>query len=392
MARRCFLGFLVFCFWLGLTSCARSPPPTGLCAASVTPQGYKCQEFEVKTQDGYILSMQRIPKGRAGGGGNKQPVLIQHGVMVDGMTWFLNPPDQSLPFILADAGFDVWIANTRGTRYSRRHTTLDPSKSEFWNWTWDELVTSDLPATFDFVFSQTGQKIHYVGHSMGTLIALASFSEGRLVDKLKSAALLSPIAYLSHMTTALGVVAAKAFVGEITTLMGVAEFNPKGEAVGKFLKVLCATPGIDCYDLLKSLTGKNCCLNVSTVDLFLKNEPQSTSTKNMVHLAQTVREGVVAKYNYGSADFNMMHYGEASPPIYNLSNIPHNLPLFLSYGGQDALSDPRDVGLLLDSLKLHDGDKLTVQFIKDYAHADFIMGVTAKDIVYTAIVAFFNRQ
>lgn len=47
------------------------------------------------------------------------------------------------------------------------------------------------------------------------MIALASFSEGRLVDKLKSAALLSPIAYLSHMTTALGVVAAKAFVGEV---------------------------------------------------------------------------------------------------------------------------------------------------------------------------------
>ena len=35
------------------------------------------------------------------------------------------------------------------------------------------------------------------------------------------------------------------------------------------------------------IEGKNCCLNVSTVDLFLKNEPQSTSTKNMVHLAQS---------------------------------------------------------------------------------------------------------
>ena len=33
--------------------------------------------------------------------------------------------------------------------------------------------------------------------------------------------------------------------------------------------------------------GKNCCLNASTVELFLKNEPQSTSTKNLVHLAQS---------------------------------------------------------------------------------------------------------
>lgn len=32
---------------------------------------------------------------------------------------------------------------------------------------------------------------------------------------MKSAALLSPIAYLSHMNTALGVAAAKAFVGEV---------------------------------------------------------------------------------------------------------------------------------------------------------------------------------
>jgi lysosomal acid lipase/cholesteryl ester hydrolase len=88
----------------------------------------------------------------------------------------------------------------------------------------------------------------------------------------------------------------------------------------------------------------------------------------------------------------MMHYGEAKPPIYNLSNIPHDLPIFISYGGQDALSDVRDVELLLDSLKFHDVDKLTIQYIKDYAHADFIMGVNAKDIVYNQVVSFFNHQ
>nr|XP_009626259.1 triacylglycerol lipase 2 isoform X1 [Nicotiana tomentosiformis] len=55
----------------------------GMCASAVIVHGYKCQEFEVTTDDGYILSVQRIPKGRGGGGGaNRPPVLLQHGVLV----------------------------------------------------------------------------------------------------------------------------------------------------------------------------------------------------------------------------------------------------------------------------------------------------------------------
>ncbi|KAK6267170.1 hypothetical protein QUC31_018007 [Theobroma cacao] len=375
---------------------AATTADSGICATSVTIYGYKCEEHEVTTQDGFILNMQRIPEGRVGGnstGGNKkQPVLIQHGVLVDGMTWLLNSPEQNLPMILADNGFDVWIANSRGTRFSRKHVSLDPSQPDFWNWSWDELVTYDLPAVFDFVFNQTGQKIHYIGHSQGTLIGLASFSEGHQAGKLKSAVFLSPIAYLSHMTTALGVVAAKAFVGEITTLLGIAEFNPKGKEVTVFLNSLCNYPGVDCYDLLNALTGNNCCLNLSTANIFLKNEPQSTATKNMVHFAQTVRDGVLAKYNYGRPDYNVMHYGEATPPLYDISNIPHDLPIFMSYGGLDALSDVQDVQLLLDHLKFHDVGKLTVQYIKNYAHADFIMGISAKDIVYNQVVQFFKNH
>ncbi|GJS83245.1 putative GrpE nucleotide exchange factor [Tanacetum coccineum] len=49
----------------------------------------------------------------------------------------------------------------------------------------------------------------------GTLIALASFSKGKKIDKMKYAALLSPLAYLSHMTIALGILGAKIFIGEV---------------------------------------------------------------------------------------------------------------------------------------------------------------------------------
>ena len=87
-----------------------------------------------------------------------------------------------------------------------------------------------------------------------------------------------------------------------------------------------------------------------------------------------------------------MHYGQLFPPTYNLSNIPHDLPLFISYGGEDALSDVIDVRNLLDILKFHDADKLDIQFIKDYAHADYIMGANAKDLVYNSITTFFKRQ
>lgn len=97
-------------------------------------------------------------------------------------------------------------------------------------------------------------------------------------------------------------------------------------------------------------------------------------------------------YDYGDAGQNMEHYGQATPPLYNMSSIPNDLPLFLSYGGADALSDVRDVKLLLDSFKDHDGDKLVIQYREDYAHMDFVMGENAKEVVYDPLMAFLRLQ
>ena len=63
-------------------------------------------------------------------------------------------------------GFDVWMANSRGNTYSRRHQTLSPEDIEFWRFSIDELALIDLPTQIDFLLNATGaKKTAFVGHS-----------------------------------------------------------------------------------------------------------------------------------------------------------------------------------------------------------------------------------
>ncbi|KAG8387060.1 hypothetical protein BUALT_Bualt03G0214000 [Buddleja alternifolia] len=273
----------------------------------------------------------------------------------DARTW-LDSPDESLGFILADNGFDVWLANVRGTNYSSGHTSLSPDDSEYWNWSWDELVAYDLPATFQYVYDQTGQKLHYVGHSLGTLMAFGAFSRKEVLNMVRSAALLSPIAYLGEMSSDLARAAADAFIAEGLYWLGVHEFSPGGGAASKLVDEICNK--IKCTDLESMIT--------------------------------VIRQGTIEMYDYGSDDENNKYYGQPTPPEYNMTSIPDDLPLFLSYGGKDFLSDVKDVQTLVDKLVDHEPDKLVLLYKEDYAHLDFVHGYNAKQEVYDPIMNFFG--
>lgn len=113
----------------------------------------------------------------------------------------------SLAFYFVNQGYDLWINNTRGNKFSREHRYLCPNANEeYWDFSFDEFAAFDMPALFDFVESQTAQKkVAYVGHSQGTQQMFAGLCENGEYwrPRLNCAIMLGPVARIDRMNNPL---------------------------------------------------------------------------------------------------------------------------------------------------------------------------------------------
>lgn len=113
---------------------------------------YNVETHKVETEDGYILTVFRVnSKSDKINPNSKPPVFLQHGINDDGHCFFLGGDELGLGNLLAQNGFDVWVGNTRGSKYSREHKTLDVKSKEFWEFSFMQMGEYDVPANLAYV-------------------------------------------------------------------------------------------------------------------------------------------------------------------------------------------------------------------------------------------------
>ena len=159
-------------------------------------RGFQSEIHHPITEDGYVLTLVRIinpyiRNGRTRTWNNNnmnnattKPILMQHGLVCNSDFWLLsrdtrllptgeyvnengtvtdcsgdlsNTVGTSLAMVLSACGYDVWLGNYRGNRYSYEHVLLNSrSDQRYWEFSIDELSRYDLPAEIFYILSRTG--------------------------------------------------------------------------------------------------------------------------------------------------------------------------------------------------------------------------------------------
>jgi len=350
--------------------------------------GYPLEVHEVETEDGFILQLLRVPHGK-NTPATKGPVLLQHGLQSCAGDWWLNDPTESLGFLLADRGYDVWVGNNRGNGYSMKHKVYNTSQPEFWYWTWDVFGKIDLPTEINYVLSVTGkQKLSYMGISQGTTQAFAGLSENpALAEKLNLFVAFAPVAYVFSQRSLLFYILAELDLDELIDTAGNMEFYLP-VSLHKILPDFCKFFPSSCENALFSIMGPSIHLNESRIPFYAEYEIAPTSVWNIGHWAQAVRANVFQHMDWGT-EGNMKHYNQPTPPLYDLSKFPSaTLPTALFTGGNDYLADPNDVQHLLDSLP---APPVLVVNQPTYAHADYVLAATAAKYIYPQVFDLLEK-
>lgn len=157
--------------------------------------GFKEESHLVHTPDGFKLTIHRLKPENNGFKSNGKAVYFQHGLLMTSDVWVvMMDKDDNLPFRLCELGYDVFLGNNRGNKYSNKHERYNSNQAEFWDFSIDEFAMYDIPSSIDYILKlKKIDSLTYVGFSQGCSQVLSSISiNDDLNDKIERLILIAP--------------------------------------------------------------------------------------------------------------------------------------------------------------------------------------------------------
>ncbi|XP_033608694.1 lipase 3 isoform X2 [Cryptotermes secundus] len=265
----------------------------------ITQHGYPAETHTVATDDGYILTMHRIPYSPLSNSTDtaRPVVFLQHGLISSSVDWVIMGPGNGLGYLLADAGYDVWMGNARGNMYSTRHNKLSAMLPTFWSFSWHEMGVYDLPAEIDYILTNTTQKsLRYVGHSMGTTMFYVLMSKKPEYNaKISRMIALAPVAFLRNTKSPFASITKLVPSGVLFDMVSNWPFFPNKKFSNGLLEAFCKRGTITqkmCTNTLFQIGGFNSNqLNQTMLPTILHYFPAGSSMKAWRHYGQLISSG-----------------------------------------------------------------------------------------------------
>ena len=372
---------------------------------SAFPDQYVIESHYINADDGYGLLMFRVrlspiafTKLPADLQKNlDQPVMLQHGLEGCSDDFFINGNPGAVGFHMVNLGYDVWLGNNRGNKYSKTIAKSNISDETFYDYSFTELGTMDQPAFFRHILSHyamvSDQKIYYFGHSQGTSQMFVSLTDAKTRDFMNSHVkrffALAPIAFLTEVTE--------------TGLSWISQYQVLIDDAAKLFKVWAiAENGCSKNNDWDTVRADSCkrnnflckdddfwpvkSLSVNPNDsaaartLLFQHDPSGASVKCLAHYAQMIngelnlatgKTPIFRPYSLGWWG-NLWKYHAFTPPEWDLKEL--KAPLSMLMGVDDALGTEANTQNIAD--RLNPG--FTWDKLAGYDHLSFLISVNPK--------------
>lgn len=362
--------------------------------------GYIVREHVITTEDEYVLVIHKLEKKGIRYTPSRKIAYFHHGLLTNSELFLLGgTKERILPFVLVDMGYDVWLGNNRGNKYSMKHTKLSIDDAKFWDFSLDEYALYDIPNAIDYISShyEESAKITYIGFSQGCSQLFASLSlKPELNTKLNLFIGLSPAIIprnLNHPIFKAIVIQSAKNNEFLYSMFGNKAILPSVAFWSYFLGSSLYEKVVDTSLVyLFGWSGKN--MTKSQKKIGYPHMFSNSSVKSLIHWFQIINSkrfqmfdetcniGMTKLSNISSVSRSKTNRVAPFPIAHHL-----NVPTFLVYGDSDILIDMENTKELI--LNINDKMKNNIIDIVNcpgYEHMDTLWGKNVVDDVFTKVI------